>query len=289
MPPTAPSGNRPTVAQRRGGQIRVGTSGWRYDTWRGDFYPADLARDAELGYLGTRLPTVELNATFYALQRPSSFRRWHEETPDDFVFAVKGSRFITHLKRLRDVGTALPNFLASGVLTLEHKLGPFLWQLPERVEFDEPTLRAFLAQLPRSTAAASELAARHDDRVKVPATDDVADQADLPIRHAVEVRNTTFLVPGFVDLLTRYDVACVRADSGGRWPELDVTTASFDYVRLHGHSQLYTSRYADRTLERYAESARESACAGRDVYVYLDNDAHGHAPHDAVRLRRMVA
>ncbi|MFL6023785.1 MAG: DUF72 domain-containing protein [Marmoricola sp.] len=270
-------------------KIRVGISGWQYDGWRGDFYPEGLPRRAELGYAAARLQTVELNASFYSLQRPSSYRRWYEETPDDFVFAVKGSRFITHLKRLRGIETALANFFASGVLLLDGKLGPFLWQLPERVEFDEPTICAFLAQLPRTTTEAAALASRHDARVKVPELGELSLQPDALIRHALEVRHPSFDDPAFFDLLTRYDVACVRADSAGRWPELAASTSSFEYFRLHGHSQLYASRYADRTLERYADEARRAADAGRDVYVYFDNDAHGHAPHDAVRLRQLLS
>ncbi|MCW2786946.1 MAG: hypothetical protein JWP74_3463 [Marmoricola sp.] len=264
------------------GRIRVGISGWQYQSWRGDFYPQDLPARRQLSYVADHLATVELNGPFYSLQRPSSYRRWYDETPDEFVFAVKGGRYVTHLKRLRDVQTALANFFASGVLLLGEKLGPFLWQLPERVEFDRDVVAEFLAQLPRTGTEVAAVAAGHDDKVPSTAYDDPG--LDKPVRHALEVRSATFRDDDFFALLRDHDVACVLADSAGRWPELDETTASFDYLRLHGHSELYTSRYATATLEGWAERCSAAAEAGRDVYVYFDNDAHGHAPHDAIRL-----
>ncbi|MET3961020.1 uncharacterized protein YecE (DUF72 family) [Marmoricola sp. OAE513] len=264
------------------GRIRIGISGWQYPRWRGDFYPVGLPHVRELTYAAERFSSVELNGSFYSLQRASSYRRWHDATPEDFVFAVKGGRYVTHLKRLRDVETALANFFASGVLHLGRKLGPFLWQLPERVTYDADVLDAFLAQLPSTAGGVAALAARHDAKV----ADPFFEPADpsMPVRHAVEVRHPSFKTPGFYDLLHARGVSCVLADSAGRWPALDVVTAPFEYVRLHGHTELYTSRYADRTLEQWADRCRSAASAGRDVYVYFDNDAHGHAPHDAMRL-----
>ena len=144
---------------------RVGISGWRYAGWRGDFYPPGLVQRRELEYAASRLTSIEVNGSFYSLQRPTSYAAWRAETPDDFVFAVKGPRYVTHLKRLSDVGTALANFFASGVLGLGPKLGPVLWQLPENLTFDADVLDAFLARLPRTTGAAAELACRHDDKV----------------------------------------------------------------------------------------------------------------------------
>ncbi|MGO4256391.1 DUF72 domain-containing protein [Marmoricola sp. RAF53] len=268
------------------GRARVGISGWQYPGWRGDFYPTGLPHAAELTYAAERFTTIELNGSFYSLQRPSSYRRWRDATPEDFVFAVKGGRYITHLKRLRGIETALANFYASGVLLLGPKLGPFLWQLPELVQYDEDVLDGFLGQLPRSTAEAAELASRHDAKARY--TDYDAPASGMPLRHALEVRHSSFDTPGFYELLRRHGVACVVADTAARWPQLDVETAPFDYVRLHGHSELYASRYADRTLERWATRCRRATSAGRDIYVYFDNDARGHAPHDATRLAAML-
>lgn len=268
-----------------GGRIRVGISGWRYASWRGDFYPVGLPQARELEYAASQLPSIELNGPFYSLQRPSSYERWRAQTPPGFVFAVKGGRFITHFKRLRDVETALANFFASGVTLLADKLGPVLWQLPERVPFESPVLADFLALLPTSTDDVRrlvELADRPTDTVDV-----VAPFAE-PMRHALEVRHDSFRDDAFAALLEDHGVACVVADTAGTWPELDLSTGDFDYFRLHGHSVLYTSRYSDGSLDHWAERCRRATGLGRDVYVYFDNDARGHAPHDALRLQRRL-
>ena len=135
---------------------RVGISGWRYAPWRGDFYPADLPQRRELEYAASQLTSIEINGSFYSLQRPSSYAKWRSEVPDDFVFAVKGGRFITHMKRLRDIEAPLANFFASGVLALDQTLGPILWQLPANFPYDEQVLADFFALLPRTTTEAAE-------------------------------------------------------------------------------------------------------------------------------------
>lgn len=268
------------------GTARIGISGWQYDNWRGDFYPAGLPRRSHLAYVAERMPTVELNGSFYSLQRPASYRRWRDETPQGFVFAVKGGRYITHLRRLREAESALANYFASGVLELGGKLGPILWQLPARLTFEPTVIDAFLKLLPRTSTDAVELAARHDDKVPLVSLADPG--GHRPLRHALEVRSATFDDERFFALLREHQVACVLSDSAGRWVELDATTADFDYVRLHGHTTLYTSRYADATLRRIAQRCRSAMRESRDVYVYFDNDARGHAPHDALRLARLV-
>src|SRR5437016_13731251 len=148
-------------AATRRGHIRIGISGWLYAGWRGSFYPKELRQRDELAYASRHFDTIEINGTHYSLQRPEFFARWYDETPDDFVFAIKGSRFITHLKQLREVETPLANFFASGVLRLEEKLGPFLWQFSPRFRFDGARLEHFVSQLPRGTERAASLAARH--------------------------------------------------------------------------------------------------------------------------------
>lgn len=264
------------------GSIRVGTSGWSYDRWRGDFYPAGLRRRDELSYLSERLTTVEVNGSFYSLQRPSSYRSWRDATPDDFVLAVKGGRFITHLKRLREVEAPLANFFASGVLALGPKLGPVLWQLPESLAYDAGLMRDFYELLPRSTRAAADLATRHDERLsgdRVLTTCDV----DRPVDHVLEFRNRTFCDDAALEQMREHDIGCVVADSDGRWPRAEVVTSGVVHVRLHGHTELYTSGYAPRSLDRWADKCRRWA-RDADVHVYFDNDAAGHAPHDAVAL-----
>jgi uncharacterized protein YecE (DUF72 family) len=283
----------------------VGTSGWRYPPWRTTFYPRGLAQRRELEHLSRRVDSIEINGSFYSLQRPENYRAWAAETPDDFVFSVKGGRFITHLKQLRDVETPLANFLASGVLALGPKLGPLLWQLPPRLRFDPARIETFLELLPRSTGAAAELAARHDERLEGRAH--TATDADRPLRHALEVRHPSFCAPAFVELLRAHDVALVVADSAGTWPHLEDVTADFVYVRLHGDAELYTSGYTPGALDAWAAKVRAwragqaptgehtvapaaaARAEGRDVYVYFDNDAKVHAPYDAIGLAQRLA
>src|SRR5205807_10159301 len=146
--------------------IRIGISGWRYAGWRGKFYPKDLPQHRELEFAGCTFNSVEINGSFYSLRLPSSYRRWYDATPPDFLFAVKGGRFITHMKKLRDVEVPLANFFASGILALQEKLGPILWQLPPSLGFDPQRLNNFFGLLPRDTQAAAKLARKHDDKLK---------------------------------------------------------------------------------------------------------------------------
>lgn len=268
---------------------RVGISGWRYAPWRGEFYPPGLVQRDELRYAAERLSSIELNGSFYSLQRPSSYEHWRDETPPDFVFAVKGGRFITHMLSLRNARVALANFFASGVLALGPKLGPVLWQLPERLHFDAAVLDEFLALLPQSTEAAAALAAEHDTRLdgrSLTVTD-----RDRPLRHALEVRHPSFVTPDAVELVRQHDVALVVADTAGRWPQVVEFTSDFMYVRLHGAEELYASGYTDAALATWARDIRGwldgSGCPearSRDVYIYFDNDMKVRAPFDAMQL-----
>jgi len=247
------------------------------------FYPERLPQRLELAYAAERFGSVEINGSFYSLQRPSSYALWRQETPDEFVFAVKGGRFITHMKKLAGVETALANFFASGLLALGPKLGPLLWQLPPMLGFDPERLHRFFDQLPRTTAQAAALAAHHD--AKVP--DDRAlttAEADLPLRHALEVRHDSFRATELLDLLRDHDIGLVVADTAGKWPLIDEVTSDFVYVRLHGAEELYVSGYTPEALDRWAERARRWRDAGLDVYVYFDNDVKVHAPYDALEL-----
>jgi uncharacterized protein YecE (DUF72 family) len=281
---------------------RVGTSGWTYPPWRGTFYPPGLAHRRELEYLSRQLNSVEINGSFYSLQRPSSYQSWAAQTPDDFVFAVKGSRFITHMKKLRDVETPLANFFASGVLALGAKLGPLLWQLPPNLPFDGDRLDSFLRLLPRTTAEAADLAQRHDERLDGRAW--TTTDLDRPLRHALEVRHPSYRDSALIELLRSRRVALVVADTAGRWPYLEDVTTEFVYVRLHGDAELYVSGYTDEALDIWAhricswqagESPRTkhtiapaASVAPRDVFVYFDNDAKARAPTDATSLARRL-
>jgi uncharacterized protein YecE (DUF72 family) len=265
---------------------RVGISGWNYRVWRGAFYPKGLRQADELRFASRRFSSIELNGSFYSLQRPASYQRWYAETPERFVFAIKGGRFITHMKRLRNVESALANFFASGLLELKEKLGPILWQLPPRFVYDEARLSAFFELLPRTTRQAAALAKHHDawlsDRVAVKA------RHDAPLRYALEVRHPSFLTPSYVELLRRYSIASCVADTAGLYPEIDVESADFAYVRLHGSKVLYVSGYSEKELRRWAARIQDYRATGRDVYVYFDNDVKVRAPFDAENLERLL-
>jgi uncharacterized protein YecE (DUF72 family) len=270
------------------GRIFVGISGWRYAGWRGDFYPRGLVQKKELAYAAQRLTSIEINGSFYSLQRPTSYAAWRDETPDGFVFAVKGGRFITHMKKLAGVETPLANFFASGVLALGPKLGPLLWQLPGTLGFDEKRLVDFFDQLPRTTGEAAALAKGHD--AKVPADRALTEApVDLPLRHALEVRHHSFATSDAVALLRAHDIAFVVADTAGRWPLVTEQTSDFMYVRLHGDLELYTSGYSEPALDAWAHKVQGWSAAGQDVYVYFDNDVKGYAPHDALALLTRVS
>jgi uncharacterized protein YecE (DUF72 family) len=233
------------------------------------------------------------------LLKPDTYRSWHDDTPRGFVFAVKGSRFITHNKKLKDIETPLANFLASGVLLLEEKLGPIVWQLAENFAFDEDRLARFLGLLPHDTRAAARLARRHDERLDGRSWTETERKRRL--RHAIEVRNETFFVPQFVRLARQSGTAIVFSDAAD-WPYTEEVTAGFLYLRLHGAEQTYASRYSDRALDRWADRIRRWRSADqpsdaqtitdrepprrktRDVYVYFDNDQHANAPQDALHL-----
>lgn len=281
------------------GTIRIGISGWRYAGWRGEFYPDGLPQRAEMEYACGRFPTVEINGTFYSLQRKAYFEAWRDATADDFVFTVKGSRFITHMKQLNDPAQPLANFFGQGVLALGDKLGPILWQFSQRFRFREERLRPFLDLLPRDHDAAARLARDHDHRARDPATEP---RSAGPIRHAIEIRHESFLVPEFVELLREHDVALVVSDNPGVYPVVEEPTADFMYLRLHGAERMYHGSYADPVLDDWAQrirawrSGREPddpqritdrappSRRKRDVFVYLDNDEKTKAPFDARRL-----
>jgi uncharacterized protein YecE (DUF72 family) len=281
----------------------VGTSGWVYPPWRGTFYPSGLPHRHELQYLSQQVNSVEVNGSFYSLQRPESYRSWAAVTPDDFVFAVKGSRFITHMKKLREVQTPLANFFASGILALGPKLGPLLWQLPPNLPFDADRLSTFIAQLPGSTAEAAELARQHDERLVGRAWTGI--DGDYPVRHALEVRHPSYRDPALIELLRTHGVALVVADTAGRWPYLEDLTADFVYVRLHGDAELYVSGYSGDALDTWAQRIRgwqagesprtehtiapAAPVRPREVFVYFDNDAKVHAPADAISLAQRLA
>ena len=280
--------------------IRIGISGWRYPPWRGKFYPPGLRQDDELAYAASHLSSIEINGSFYSLQRPESYAAWYAAAPKGFVFANKGNRFITHTLRLRDPVKPLANVFASGVFALREKLGPFLWQLPPNFQFDADRLEGFLSQLPHDTAAALALARMHEPRMLGRELLEI--DRKRPLRHAIEVRHESFQDPAFIALLRKYKVALVVADTAGKWPYMEDVTAGFMYLRLHGDAELYASGYSDEALARWAGRIRAWTTGGqpedahlvsstappkratRDLYCFFDNDIKVRSPYDARRL-----
>jgi uncharacterized protein YecE (DUF72 family) len=285
------------------GKIHIGISGWRYKGWRGVFYPEKLPQRQELEFASRKFDSIELNGSFYSLQRPESFSQWEAETPPDFLFSIKGSRYITHMLRLRNVEGPLANFFAQGLLRLGKKLGPILWQFPANFAFEPERLEPFLALLPRTQKQAAELARKHDDRLNDRSWLDVRHEA--AVRHAIEVRHESFVCEKFIRLLRSYGVGLVVADTVA-WPLLMDVTSGFVYCRLHGSKELYASRYEVEDLDTWARRIVAWASGGevddgrrasqrhapkrksRDVYVYFDNDMKVHAPFDAEQLRTRV-
>jgi uncharacterized protein YecE (DUF72 family) len=285
-------------------KIRIGISGWTYPPWRGVFFPKKWPQKRELEYASRQVNSIEINGTFYSLQRPKSFKAWHDATPDDFVFSVKGTRFITHMRRLRDIEAPLANFFASGLLRLGEKLGPILWQFPPNFQYKPELLEPFFALLPRGTRAAASLARKHDARVQGRAW--TRAEGARPIRHAMEVRHASFENPDFINLLRKHGIALVIADTAGKWPFMEDVTGDFLYIRLHGDEKLYKSGYTDAAMAAWAKKIRawsrgatpagaklaghptKSGKTSRDIHVYFDNDTKVHAPFDAMELARLL-
>ncbi len=286
-------------------RIRIGISGWRYPPWRGLFYPPDLTQRRELEYASACFPVIELNGSFYSLQKPESYAQWYQQTPADFVFTIKAPRYITHIRRLRDIEAPMANLFASGVFNLKEKLGPFLWQFPPSFKFNADLIENFFSLLPHDTESAAQLARGRDAFMR--GRSRLAIDANRPMRHAMEVRNETFLDKTFVRLLRKYKVALVIADTAGHWPLREDITSNFVYLRLHGEKRLFASGYSDASLTRWSEritawhrgeqpkDARlisdlaPPTKRSRDVFCFFDNtDIKLRAPFDAASISKKL-
>ncbi len=272
--------------------IRLGTAGWVFEPWRKSFYPDGLPQKQELAYAAARLGNIEINATFYSHQKPASFAAWAGQTPQGFVFTVKGHQLVTHLKRLKDVEIPLANFFASGVLALGERLGPFCWQLPGNLGYDAARLEAFLTLLPKTPTELVALAGRADDRLKSPPYLNVIGVER--VRHAIEVRHGSFATPSFLAQLRAHNVALVAADTA-EWPYLD-QTADFAYLRLQGApgAESYVPAERDRRAGWLRDLAEGRSPAGapligptetvppaRDVHAFFVSTDKEHAPQNA--------
>jgi uncharacterized protein YecE (DUF72 family) len=279
-------------------EVRIGVSGWSYPEWRGAFYPKGLIQKRELEYASRPMNSIEINGSFYSLQTPASYKKWAAATPDDFVFSLKGSKYITHNKKLRDVRVPLANFFASGLLLLGEKLGPILWQFPPWLQFDPETINDFLDLLPGTAADAAVLSRENTIRSNEKRSTEAI--AGTKLRYAFEPRHESFFSAEFIELLRGRNAALTISDTGGKWPYAEDITADFLYIRLHGEA-LYTSDYSDTVLDGWARRIKAWQKGGelsgakkitkkkppkraRDIYVYFDNSIAGHAPFDAVQL-----
>jgi uncharacterized protein YecE (DUF72 family) len=265
----------------------VGISGWTFPGWKDTFYPEDLTQRRQLEYASRQVSSIEINGTFYSLQKPASFTHWHDETPEHFVFAVKAPQFITHVLRLKDVEEPLANFFASGLLCLKQKLGPILWQFPPNVMLKDDRFEKFLKLLPHDAKSASRLAKKHGKKVEGRAHTKA--EGDFEVRHAFELRHKSFLDEKFLELMKRHNVAFVCAHAGGeRAPYYEEPTADFVYVRLHGEGEAYEKGYPDREITRWAKKVRAWNRSKRDAFVYFSNDAKEFAPAGALRLLKQL-
>jgi uncharacterized protein YecE (DUF72 family) len=240
------------------GPIRVGIGGWDYDPWRGTFYPPGLPKAKQLEHASRRVTAIEINATFYKLQTPELYARWAAAVPEDFRFALKGSRFCTNRKLLGEAGEAVARFCGQGLAELGPRLGPILWQLAETKRFDPDEIRGFFALLPRA-------------------------QDGVALRHAVEVRHESFADPEFAALARQAGVAVSFADAPGL-PAIEAPADGFAYARLKGMSEPEPLGYRPAELDRWAELARRWAGPGREVYVFMINGAKVRAPAAAEGL-----
>lgn len=242
--------------------IRVGTGGWSYEPWRGPFYPPGLPKSKEFDFATRALTAVEVNATFYKRQSPATFAKWREESPDGFVFALKGSRFCTNRRNLAEAGEGIANFLDQGLVELGDKLGPINWQLADTKRFDAEEIAAFLRLLP-------------------------SEHQGIRVRHAIEVRHESFCVPAFIELARAAGVAVVYAQAD-KYPCLAEQTGPFSYARLQSCREEIETGYSAEELDRWADQARVWAEGRRDVFIFFIAGAKVRAPAAAMALIERV-
>lgn len=266
------------------GTVRTGTAGWVFEPWRGTFFPDGLVQKKELAYAASRLGSIEINATFRGNQKPQSFAKWAAETPDGFVFSIKGPQLVTHIRRLKNCEIELANFFASGPLALGAKLGPFVWQLPPNLSFEAEAFAYFLALLPKTPSEYVALASKADARLK---SEPYLETRDIgPIRHAIELRNASFDCPQALDLLKHHNIARAIADTPEN-PDRSLT-ADFAYCRLQGPARPDATAYEPQDIADLATTSKAWSDAGTDVFAYFVHEDKLHAPANAIALRQAL-
>lgn len=269
------------------GKTWVGISGWTYEGWEGTFYPEDLSKKKQLEYASEQLTSLEVNGTFYSLQKPHTFEAWYAQTPDKFPLALKGPQYLTHIRRLKEIDEPLANFFASGVLCLKEKLGPILWQFPPNVMLKDDRFEKFLALLPHDGKSAAKLAKQHGGKVEGRAFTTVKE--NFPVRHAFEFRHPSFLNKDFLALMRKHNVAFVVAHEGGeKAPYLEEPTADFMYVRLHGEGKKFAKGYPDSQIAAWEKKVKRWNKTGLDVFLYFSNEAKVYSPTGAMKLIKLL-
>lgn len=268
------------------GKIRIGISGWTFPAWRGIFYPKGLPQKKELEFATRELTSLEINGTFYSLQKPETFENWREQAPENFQYAIKAPQFITHVLRLKEVAEPLATFFASGILKLQDKLGPILWQFPPNVMLKDDRFEKFLKLLPTDHDEAAKLAKRHGPKVKGRAWTKALTSA--PIRHAFEFRHPSFLHRDFTDLLSKHNVAFVYGHASVKSQFTEVPTSDFHYARLHGEGPQFKKGYPSRSIQEWTKKSKSWSKDG-DVFVYFSNDAKVYSPQGAQALLQSLS
>jgi len=259
-------------------RFHVGMSGWTFPGWRAGFYPKGLPQKQELAFASRQVTSIEINGTFYRVQKPESFESWYKASPDGFVLSVKAPKFITHIRRLVEVESAVANFFASGLLRLKEKLGPILWQFPPNVMLKDDRFEKFLKFLPKDPAGAARVAKKHSDWMKGRS---YLSAAGVPrIRHAMEFRHPSFFNRDFLQMLRAHNVAVVFAHGGDAELFTQEPTADFVYCRMHGEGKGYAKGYPQKTSKAWA-SALRSISGVQDAFVYFDTENKKYAPCDA--------
>jgi uncharacterized protein YecE (DUF72 family) len=266
----------------------VGMSGWTFPGWRGGFYPEGLPQKKELEFSSRQVNSIEINGTFYRIQNPKIFRSWYQATPEHFIFSLKAPKFITHVRRLKEVESAVANFLASGVFCLKEKLGPLLWQFPPNVKLKDDRFEKFLKLLPHTAQAASELAKKHSSWMNDKA--ETSAESVPPLQHAFEFRHPSFFQPDFLQMLKAHGVAAVFAT--GAKPELciETPTSPFVYCRMHGQGKEFAKGYPKKHLNAWAEKLRhlQKSDGIKQAFVYFDTEAKEYAPRDALQFMKIL-
>ena len=243
-------------------QIRIGIGGWTYPPWRKTFYPEGLPQSKELEYASRQFRALEINATFYSRQSPKSWASWEKTTPDDFQFAIKGSRFCVTRPKLAEADEGLSNFFAQGLTALGPKLGPILWQFAPRRQFDREDIAGFLKLLPEKVEG-------------------------IGLRHAIEPRHESFRDEKFLNLCREHNAAVVFEDHD-EYPRIEADTADFTYARLQRMEEDIPNGYDEKALDGFAKLAREWTRGGRDSYIFMINGAKVRAPAAALALKRRL-